>query len=143
MRVLDAEVIVVGGGPAGASTAHFLARAGLDVLVLERARYPRDKTCAEYLSPQASRVLAAIGALDRGRGGRGGAARRDDRARPERGADPRRVRRRHGFAGFRDRGLALPRRILDEILIRCAEDAGRGCGSARGSPTSRPTATGR
>ena len=61
---LDAEVIVVGGGPAGASTAHSLARAGIDVLVVDRAKFPRDKTCAEYLSPQASRILADMNVLD-------------------------------------------------------------------------------
>src|SRR6202021_4057675 len=61
---LDAEVIVVGGGPAGAATAWGLARAGIDVLVLDRARFPRDKPCAEYLSPQASRILDAMGVLE-------------------------------------------------------------------------------
>ena len=61
---LDAEVIVVGGGPAGASTAHSLARAGVDVLVIDRAKFPRDKTCAEYLSPQASRVLSDMNVLE-------------------------------------------------------------------------------
>ena len=49
----DAEVIVVGGGPAGSTAAHLLARAGCDVLLLDRARFPRDKPCSEYLSPQA------------------------------------------------------------------------------------------
>ena len=39
----DADVIVVGGGPAGAATANRLARAGLDVLLLDRARFPRPK----------------------------------------------------------------------------------------------------
>src|SRR3989337_328757 len=53
-----------GGGPAGAATAWALARAGVDVLVCERARFPRAKPCAEYLSPQASRLLAEMGALD-------------------------------------------------------------------------------
>jgi len=59
-----AEAIVVGGGPAGASTAWQLAREGRDVLLLDRARFPRDKPCAEYLSPEASRVLAAMGVLE-------------------------------------------------------------------------------
>ena len=54
---------VVGGGPAGCSTAWSLARLGVDVLLLDRARFPREKTCAEYLSPQASRLLAQMGAL--------------------------------------------------------------------------------
>src|SRR5687768_16200383 len=58
------DVIVVGGGPAGAATATLLARAGIDVLVLDRARFPRAKACSEYLSPEASRLLALMGALE-------------------------------------------------------------------------------
>src|SRR5918997_3670026 len=58
------NVLVVGGGPAGAATATTLARAGVDVLVLDRARFPRPKPCSEYLSPEASRVLATMGVLD-------------------------------------------------------------------------------
>ncbi|HEY4670633.1 MAG TPA: FAD-dependent oxidoreductase, partial [Gemmatimonadaceae bacterium] len=61
---IDAEVIVVGGGPAGAVTSWALAREGADVLVLDRARFPRDKICAEYLSPQASRILSDMGVLE-------------------------------------------------------------------------------
>jgi menaquinone-9 beta-reductase len=60
----DADVIVVGGGPAGASTAWSLATAGIDVLVVDRARFPRDKVCAEYLSPQASRIFSDMGVLE-------------------------------------------------------------------------------
>ena len=56
-------VIVVGGGPAGSSTAFFLANAGIEVTLLDRSRFPRDKTCSEYLSPEASRLLDAMNAL--------------------------------------------------------------------------------
>ncbi|MGH7653158.1 MAG: NAD(P)/FAD-dependent oxidoreductase, partial [Gemmatimonadaceae bacterium] len=59
-----ADVVVVGGGPAGAATAWALARNGADVLVLDRAHFPRPKACAEFLSPQARRILAEMGALD-------------------------------------------------------------------------------
>jgi geranylgeranyl reductase family protein len=61
---LDAEVLIVGGGPAGAATAALLAQRGHDVLLLERARFPREKACAEYLSPGVVDVLQRLGALD-------------------------------------------------------------------------------
>lgn len=60
---LDADVIVVGAGPAGSSTAYFLAQAGHHVLLLDRADFPRDKTCGDGLSPRALRVLGLMGAL--------------------------------------------------------------------------------
>ena len=121
---LDAEVIVVGGGPAGSSTAHALAREGVDVLVLDRAKFPRDKTCAEYLSPQASRVLSDMNVLDE-----------IERSSPAhlagmkiRAPNGQCVRGEfastHGFRGFRDYGLAVRRTILDAIVLEGARSAG-------------------
>ncbi len=46
------DVLIVGGGPAGSSAARALAAAGLDALVLDRARFPRDKVCAGWITPQ-------------------------------------------------------------------------------------------
>jgi geranylgeranyl reductase family protein len=57
------DVIVVGAGPAGAATAILLAERGLQVLVLDRARFPRPKLCGEYLSPEAVRLLDRLGVL--------------------------------------------------------------------------------
>lgn len=55
------DAVVVGAGPAGSVTALLLARAGASVLLLDRARFPRDKACSEYLSPATSAVLARLG----------------------------------------------------------------------------------
>jgi flavin-dependent dehydrogenase len=52
------DALVVGGGPAGSTCAWSLRRHGLDVLVLDRARFPRDKPCAGWLTPQAVTALA-------------------------------------------------------------------------------------
>src|SRR5262245_24315848 len=45
------DVLVVGGGPAGSSCARRLAEAGVAVAVLDRARFPRDKVCAGWITP--------------------------------------------------------------------------------------------
>ncbi len=57
------DVIVVGAGPAGSATALLLAKKGYDVLLLDKATFPRDKLCGEYVSPGAVRVLDRFGAL--------------------------------------------------------------------------------
>ncbi|MGI9050038.1 MAG: NAD(P)/FAD-dependent oxidoreductase [Rubrobacteraceae bacterium] len=61
----DVEVIVVGGGPAGAATASHLAARGRDVLLLERGHFPRQKPCGEYYSPGVVDALQRLGALER------------------------------------------------------------------------------
>ena len=118
-----AQVIVVGGGPAGSATALFLARAGVDVLVLDRARFPRDKPCSEYMSPQASRILDLMGLLTRVE--EGAAALGGMRVRAPNGTTFQgRYADVDGYRGFRDRGLALRRTILDAMLLTAARDAG-------------------
>src|SRR4051795_13423980 len=108
----DAEVLVVGGGPAGASVGFALASAGVDVHIVDRARFPRPKPCAEYLSPEASRILDAMGALGAVEAS-GAAALSGVRVRAPNGAviagD---FVANHGFRGFRDRGLSVRREVL-------------------------------
>lgn len=57
----QADVIVVGAGPAGSSTAYHLARAGVDVLLLEKSRFPREKVCGDGLTPRAVNQLIRMG----------------------------------------------------------------------------------
>ena len=58
------DVLVVGGGPAGAATAYWLAEAGHDVLIVERKSFPREKTCGDGLTPRAVKQLADMGLED-------------------------------------------------------------------------------
>jgi len=117
-------VLVVGGGPAGAATAAFAARSGLRVIVVDRAVFPREKPCAEYLSPEAGRDLEALGVLDELLAS--GAERltgmrivSDDGA-----AVTGRFAAAEGFPPFRPWGLAVRRTVLDPALLRAAARAG-------------------
>ncbi|MGV9361195.1 geranylgeranyl reductase family protein [Amycolatopsis sp. NPDC003731] len=57
----DAEVIVVGAGPAGSTVATYLARAGVDVLLLEKTEFPREKVCGDGLTPRGVKQLIDLG----------------------------------------------------------------------------------
>jgi geranylgeranyl reductase family protein len=58
------DVLVIGGGPAGAATGYWLAKAGLDAVVVERKAFPRDKTCGDGLTPRAVLQLEEMGLGD-------------------------------------------------------------------------------
>ncbi|WP_188043367.1 geranylgeranyl reductase family protein [Changpingibacter yushuensis] len=111
-----ADVIVVGGGPAGASTAHYLAQAGVDVLVLEKAEYPRDKICGDGLTPRAVAEVVRMGistegwATNHGLRTYGG-GHCIEVPWPE-------------LASMPSYGLACPRTQLDEVLIQRAVASG-------------------
>ncbi|MFD9690263.1 geranylgeranyl reductase family protein [Kitasatospora sp. NPDC059146] len=57
----SADVIVVGAGPAGSTAAYHLARTGLDVLLLEKSAFPREKVCGDGLTPRAVKQLVDMG----------------------------------------------------------------------------------
>jgi geranylgeranyl reductase family protein len=57
----DADVIVVGAGPAGSTAAYYLAASGVDVLVLEKTAFPREKVCGDGFTPRSVRELATMG----------------------------------------------------------------------------------
>lgn len=107
-----ADVLVVGGGPAGAAAAIRLARAGRTVTLLEREPGPHDKVCGEFLSGEALDDLSLLG-LDAG----------------DLGAVPIRLVRLHRAGRSVAADLPFPaaslsRRVLDEALLAVAADAG-------------------
>jgi geranylgeranyl reductase family protein len=58
---LSPDVLVVGGGPAGAAAAFWLSRHGHEVLLAEKSRFPREKTCGDGLTPRSVYELAEMG----------------------------------------------------------------------------------
>lgn len=119
MTLGAADVVVVGAGPAGSATAALLARRGLDVVLLDRATFPRDKPCAEYLSPEAGRILQRLGVLEQIRAqaaSLGGMT----VVSPAGTAFTGRFAGTAPHRGFSDRGMALPRRELDAVLVAAA-----------------------
>ncbi len=114
----QADVIVVGAGPAGSAAAYHLANAGADVLLLEKSAFPRDKICGDGLTPRAVKQLIGLGLdLDapgwqRNRGLRiVGAGHRLELPWPE-------------LSSFPPYGMVRTRMDLDEVLARHAEKAG-------------------
>ena len=57
----ECDVLVVGGGPGGASAAYWLASSGVDVLVVEKKHYPREKACGDGLTPRSVHQLEQMG----------------------------------------------------------------------------------
>lgn len=59
--VVESDVIVVGAGPGGSTTAKWLADRGLNVSLLEKSAFPRDKVCGDGLTPRATKQLIRLG----------------------------------------------------------------------------------
>lgn len=57
------DVIIIGAGPAGTATALFLKKMGYQAILLEQAKFPRDKVCGEFISPAANSILNELGVL--------------------------------------------------------------------------------
>ena len=113
------DAVVVGGGPAGSATALLLARAGARVLLTERARFPRDKACAEYLSPATTAILERLG--------RDVVAAIDQATPPPSRLSGMKLIGPHGTSAigrFRRWSYALPRTTFDTILRDAAARAG-------------------
>ncbi len=119
---MAADVLVVGAGPAGSAAAYALAKAGADVLILDRSRFPRDKTCGDGVAPHAVDILREMGvtfeqfhgpARKTFGGLISGPDGRSFRAEPPRGGD-----------GARLESWIVPRIELDAHAVRAAVRAG-------------------
>ncbi len=115
----DADVIVVGAGPGGSAAAYWMASAGLDVLLLEKTIFPREKVCGDGLTPRGTRALVDMGINVSEAAGwlhnKGlrviGGGLRLELPWPE-------------LSSFPNYGLVRPRADLDQLLVRQAVKAG-------------------
>jgi len=108
----DFDLVVVGGGPAGACAASLLAGAGRATLLIEREAEPRHKICGEFLSIEAQACLRTLGVDVRALGGVPIAQLRLVSGRSV------------AEARLPFEGMGLTRRTLDEALLRCARQHG-------------------
>jgi geranylgeranyl reductase family protein len=115
---IDTDVLVVGGGPGGAAAGYHLARQGIDVTVVDKASFPREKVCGDGLTPRSVAALLRMG-ID------------TDDPRFERVKGLRVHSRRttielpwpelSSWPGY---GLVMPRSEFDSLLIQRAQKAG-------------------
>lgn len=112
----DPDVLVVGGGPAGSTVARLLALGGWEVLVVDRARFPRPKPCGECVNPGAVAVLERMDLLETVLGL--AHCRLDGWRLRTTGVDMTAA-----FGGGR-MGLGVSRQLLDDALLRAARRAG-------------------
>ncbi|MBB5693168.1 FAD-dependent monooxygenase [Muricoccus pecuniae] len=106
------DVLVLGGGPAGAAAAIALARGGARVTLVEREAAAREKVCGEFLGPDAARLLEGLGLPLPGLGALPIGAARLAAGRHEAGWD------------LPFQAWSLPRAVLDEALLAAASEAG-------------------
>lgn len=114
------DVIVIGAGPGGSAAAHFLAQRGARVLLLDKAAFPRDKTCGDGLTPRAVAMLEEMQLLDE-LSTAGQTIRQFEVIAPNRRATSAPIPSRVGRSG---QALVIPRFKLDERLLQRAVDSG-------------------
>lgn len=118
---MKCDAVVVGAGPGGSAAAYWLARSGADVLLVDKAHFPRDKPCGDGLTPHAVDMLEAMGLADsvlrRGRTFTGVRIFVENR-------HPSRLNLRADDDGQPRKGYVIPRRDLDDALCQQAVSAG-------------------
>ncbi len=114
--MLETEAVVVGAGPSGSTAALLLARGGHDVVLVDRARFPRDKACGEGIMPPGVEALRRLGLYERVL---------ETGARPLRGVTYQLAKGGPGVhvrfpippAGGAPEGLGIRRTSFDEVLV--------------------------
>src|SRR5262245_52380417 len=114
---IDADVAIVGAGPAGSSAASRFARAGFRVLLIDQGRFPRDKVCGDFVGPAALAELDQLGLTSHP------TVRDSNRIRS--GAlyinGCKAVGRPFPRAEhLREYGLCIPRAVLDDVIVQAA-----------------------
>ena len=112
---MDADVLIIGAGPAGSACARVLAQAGLAVMLVDQHPAGRDKTCGDGLIPDAHQALARLGLLDAVM----------QRAQPVSHVGC--IAPRGGRVDVPGSLAVLPRKELDALLLQAAQDAGANC----------------
>jgi geranylgeranyl reductase family protein len=115
---MEYDAAIIGAGPAGSTCAAFCAQAGWRTLLLEKARFPRDKVCGDCINPACWPVLERLGAADRVR------AQPHAQLAEVAFVSPRGRTLRLPLAAS-DRGeIAIPRRLFDAVLLDRARELG-------------------
>jgi geranylgeranyl reductase family protein len=109
---LQCDVLVVGAGPAGAACATWLARAGVDAVLVDQHDFPRDKVCGDGLIPDAHDALRRLGVHD------------EVMAAAQASRHVACIGPRGGRVDVPGTLAVLPRRVLDDIVCRAAVRAG-------------------
>ena len=116
---VDADVAIVGAGPAGAATACHFAQAGFRVVLFDQRRFPRDKVCGDFVGPAALAELDRLGLFSTFANAtkiRNGALYVNGNkvvGRPF-----------PHIGSLRDYGLCIPRALLDEAVVQSAVASG-------------------
>ena len=114
------DVVIVGAGPSGSTTAHYLAKEGFNVMLLDKFDFPRDKTCGDGLTPRALHILDDMGILDTVNHV-GQRSNKLELISPKGHTASALIPKKENLCDYL---LVVPRLILDNIILECALSSG-------------------